>query len=162
MARASTKTQKLTETALTELEDYSSDLEGLIGYNLKRAYVIVSNDFRRSMGTNGFLPRVFSALSLIVHFPNITQSELARKLGLERSGLVAIIDELESRKFVSRQAVPGDRRVQALAPTAAGKTAYYHAREVARAHEEKLLGHLTQEESEMLVGLLRKIRQIED
>ena len=116
MARSATKIQKQ-----SEVEDHSSDLEGLIGYNLKRAYVIVSNDFRRSMGTNGFLPRVFSALSLIVHFPNITQSELARKLGLERSGLVAIIDELESRKFVSRQAVPGDRRVQALAPTAAGK-----------------------------------------
>ncbi|NIZ15253.1 MarR family winged helix-turn-helix transcriptional regulator [Phaeobacter sp. HF9A] len=138
-----------------------SDLEDLVGYNLKRAYVIVSTDFRNALGEDGFAPRPFSALSLIVQFPGITQSELARKLGIERSGLVAIVDELEGRGYLQRQAVPGDRRVQALAPTEAGQAAYLRAQEVVREHEAKLLAHLTAQERETLLSLLRKIRQVE-
>ncbi len=140
--------------------DEHGDLDSLIGYNLKRAYVIVSSDFRRALGEGGFAPRVFSALSLIVQFPGITQSDLARKLGIERSGLVAIVDELESRGFVERQPVPGDRRVQALAPTKAGKASYTTARETVQKHEADLLSDLTQEEIETLMGILQKIRNI--
>ena len=153
MARSSAAAQKRIHSD----EDHG-DLEGLVGYNLKRAYVIVSTDFRRALGEDGFAPRVFSALSLIVEFPDITQSDLARKLGIERSGLVAIIDELESRGFVLRQPVPGDRRVQALSPTEAGKAAYFNAREVVLEHERELLSHLSQEEIETLIDLLQKIR----
>lgn len=145
----------------TGSEASHGDLDDFVGYNLKRAYVIVSEDFRRALGEDGFAPRVFSAISLIVQFPNITQSELARKLGIERSGLVAIIDELESRGFVQRQAVPGDRRVQALAPTKDGRTAYLHAREVVRTHEERLFADLSPDEIETLTSLLKKIRNIE-
>jgi DNA-binding MarR family transcriptional regulator len=139
-----------------------SDLEDLVGYNLKRAYLTVSADFKRALGEDGFAPRVFSALSLTVQFPNITQSELARMLGIERSGLVAIVDELENRGFLERNAVPGDRRVQALMPTQAGQAAYAHARDVVRNHEAQLLGHLAPEEMETLLGLLRKIRRMEN
>lgn len=142
------------------VQDRHDDLEDLVGYNLKRAYVIVSADFRRALGQDGFAPRAFSAMSLIVQFPNITQSELARKLGIERSGLVAIIDELESRDYAKRQPVSGDRRVQALAPTRAGKAAYAHARDVVRAHEAELLSDLSPSERETLIGLLLKIRNL--
>lgn len=157
MARLSTEQQDG-----TAIEVGHSDLERLIGYNLKRAYVILSTDFRRALGEDGFSPRDFSALSLIVQFEGITQSELARKLGIERSGLVAIIDHLEHRGFVLRQPVPGDRRVQALAPTETGKSAYFHAREVVRSHEAALLCHLSPNEIETLIGLLQKIRSIGD
>ncbi|MFZ5965358.1 MarR family winged helix-turn-helix transcriptional regulator [Thalassococcus sp. BH17M4-6] len=139
-----------------------ADLEDLVGYNLKRAYVIVSADFRRTLGMDGFGPRVFSALSLVVQYPNITQSELARMLGIERSGLVAIIDELEGRKLLKRIPVPRDRRVQALIPTDEGRAAYARARDAVRAHEAALLSDLTAEERETLLTLLRKIRQTED
>mgnify|MGYP001602657296 CR=1 FL=1 len=76
--------------------DHTPDLDDLVGYNLKRAYVIVQSDFRAALGRDGLSPRVFSALSLVVQFPNITQSELARMLGIERSGLVAIVDDLKA------------------------------------------------------------------
>lgn len=143
-------------------EEDHGDLEDLVGYNLKRAYVIVSADFRRVLGEDGLAPRLFSALSLIVRYPNITQSDLARKLGIERSGLVAMIDDLEGRGFVARKAVPGDRRVQALAPTEPGKAAYLHARDAVRTHEAELLSALSPEETETLIGLLKKIRHIGD
>ena len=134
------------------------DLEEFIGYNLKRAYVIVQADFRRALGEDGFAPRVFSALSLVVQYPNVTQSGLARMLGIERSGLVAIVDELEGRGLLKRTIVPGDRRVQALVPTQKGKTVYAEARATVRAHEEQLLSNLSTDEKATLMALLAKIR----
>lgn len=87
-------------------------LEEFIGYNLKRAYMIVQTDFRRAVGDEGLAPRVFSALALVVQFPNITQSGLAR--GAEPRGL-----DRDSRDF------PADRgaAVQAggLPPDAVGQ-----------------------------------------
>lgn len=138
-----------------------SDLEDLIGYNLKRAYIIVQSDFRDALGDDGFSPRVFAALSLTVRFPNVTQSELARMMGIERSGLVAIVDELENKQMLARAPVPGDRRVQALVPTEAGKQAHACALAQVHAHEERVFADLSEEERAVLLSLLKKIRQRE-
>ena len=139
-------------------DDVISDLEQFVGYNLKRAYVIVQADFRNALGQDALAPRVFSALSLAVQFPHISQSKLARKLGIERSGLVAIVDELEGLGYLSRATVPGDRRVQALVPTEKGCRAYAEAVATVRAHEKALLADLTAAEQQTLIRLLRKIR----
>ena len=136
----------------------ASDLEDLIGYNLKRAYVIVQTDFRKTLGDDGMSARVFSALSLCVRYPNITQSELARMMGIERSGLVAIVDELEAKNHLRRAPVPGDRRVQALVPTDAGRSVYKAAIQAVRAHEDRLFADMSSEEKETLLSLLKKIR----
>ncbi len=133
-------------------------LEEFIGYNLKRAYVIMQEDFRAALEDEELGPRVFSALSLTVQFPNVTQSGLAKMLGIERSGLVSIIDELEQRAYVRRTPVPTDRRVQALVPTEAGRAAHKTAIEKVRAHEQTLLAHLSAEEKTTLIGLLQKVR----
>ena len=142
--------------------DAASDLEALVGYNLKRAYVLVQEDFRRTLGEAGPSARVFAALSLTVQSPGITQSELARNLGIERSALVAIVDDLEARGFLQRTTVPSDRRVQALMPTPRGNAAYAEAKRAVEAHEERILAPLSHEERMTLVRLLRKLRSAHD
>ncbi len=141
-----------------EEEPLNGALENFVGYNLKRAYMVIQADFRKIQGSEGLSTRVFSALSLVVEYPQITQSELARMLGIERSGLVAITDELERRNYLTRVPVPGDRRVQALVPTQAGQTAYKDCLALVQAHEDGLLTGLSDKERETLVDLLRKIR----
>lgn len=135
-----------------------SDLESLVGYNMKRAYVAIQKDFRAALGEGGLAPRTFSALSVVVGFPNISQSDLARMIGIERSGLVAIIDDLESCGFLSRLLVPGDRRMHALVATDAGHAAYRATLATVQAHEDRLLGDLTAAEKDTLTRLLKKIR----
>ncbi|PXW70806.1 DNA-binding MarR family transcriptional regulator [Loktanella sp. PT4BL] len=135
-----------------------SDLETLIGYNMKRAYVAIQKDFRAALGEGGLSPRTFSALSLVVAHPNISQSSLARMLGIERSGLVAIIDELERRNFLTRSVVPDDRRIQALVATSDGQLAYHDTLATVQAHEDRLLADLSASDKETLMQLLKKIR----
>ncbi|MCH8465240.1 MAG: MarR family transcriptional regulator [Roseinatronobacter sp.] len=138
--------------------DEESDIEGLLGYNLKRAYMIVRDDFRRQVEQSDLSPRAFSVLTLIVETPGLTQSEVARHLGIERSGLVAIIDDLEAHGLAERTAVPGDRRSQALIATPKGRA--FHAETMARvhAHEHALLAPLSPGERTQLLILLRKFR----
>jgi DNA-binding MarR family transcriptional regulator len=141
-----------------EMTDVVSDLETLIGYNMKRAYVAIQKDYRAALGEGGLSPRTFSALSLVVAHPNISQSSLARMLGIERSGLVAIIDDLERRRFLNRCHKPGDRRVQALVATSEGSDAYQATLVTVQEHEERLFANLSDTEKNTLMGLLIKIR----
>lgn len=151
-----------TQTTPLANADLNQDLDDLVGYNLKRAYMIVHTDFRTAIGEDGLPPRAFSALSIAVQFPNITQSALARMLGIERSGLVAIVDDLEKRGYLVRAQVPGDRRVQALVPTKAGRQAYRNALAQAHDHEAALLVNFTDEERATLLNLLQRIRSVEE
>jgi DNA-binding MarR family transcriptional regulator len=152
-----TRSQRKART--TEAGQSEMALESLVGYNLKRAYVVLQSDYRAVMGDHGLSPRVFSALTFVVETPNLTQSDLARRLGIERSGLVAIVDELEGRGYLRRVAVPQDRRIQALSPTEAGVQAYEVALELVHDHENRVLHMLNTEEREQLVHLLKKIRE---
>ena len=143
---------------MTKSHNLTSDLENLVGYNLKRAYIVVQADFRRTLDKDDLSARLFSTLSLVVNNPDISQSSVARRLGIERSGVVSMIDELQSRGYVVRNPVPGDRRVQALQATPLGLSVYQKALVKVKAHEASLLHDLTDEEQRSLLSLLKKIR----
>lgn len=143
-------------TADTKLAPES--LDSLLGYNLKRAYILVQADFRAAMEDEDLTARAFTALSLVAAHPGISQSDLARRMGVERSGLVAIVDGLEGRGYVGRAAVPGDRRVQALSVTEAGAAAHARATQKVRAHEARFFAEFSEEERRALLTLLGRIR----
>ncbi|MEZ5931828.1 MAG: MarR family transcriptional regulator [Alphaproteobacteria bacterium] len=134
-------------------------LDRLLGYNLKRVYMLARADFRETMGDEGLSPRAFSVLSLVVEAPGITQSDVARTLGIERSGLVAIVDELEKSGYLRRVPVPDDRRLQALQPTGEGRATFAKLLAGIRAHETRLFAMLTEAERDTLLDLLLKIRE---
>jgi DNA-binding MarR family transcriptional regulator len=87
----------------------------------------------------------------------LSQQELATKLRIHPSRLVAILDKLEKRGFVERRANPEDRRLYSLHLTKAGDEALVAIRKVAREHQEALLRALSGEERETLGGLLTRI-----
>lgn len=95
-------------------------LRGMTGYLLKRAYMVLHEDATRVLAEEGLRVRSFSALCMVVDRPDLTQSQLAAAMGIERSGMVVIIDELESRELIRRDPVPGDRRSYALRATLKG------------------------------------------
>lgn len=152
----------MSKNRANQLNDiHHTELDALIGYNLKRAYIIVKDNFNKTLGPNGLAPREFALLSLVVTFPQITQSELARMLSIERSGLVAIVDKLEEADFLKRLDVPSDRRMQALVATEHGAKAYFTMHELVAAHEERLLADFSDDEKAELMRLLQKIQRVD-
>jgi hypothetical protein len=88
------------------IENPSAALDGFVGYNLKRAYIHINADFRKVLEADDLPPRVFSTLSMVVESPGIKQIDVARLLGIKRSGLVAIVDGLEARGLVESSLSP--------------------------------------------------------
>ncbi len=137
------------------------DLLSLIGYNMKRAYMLFYQDLKLHLAEYDLRQRTFSVLSLVIENPNISQIEIARTLGIERSGTVVIVDELEDRGLVVRSKVPGDRRAYALTATEAGQDLYRKALKKIADHEERLLSDLSESEKMQLLSLLSRIHMVD-
>jgi DNA-binding MarR family transcriptional regulator len=54
--------------------------------------------------------------------PRCPMGDVAKAFGVTLPAITHIVDRLEEKSFVTRGAAPGDRRVYALALTAAGRT----------------------------------------
>ncbi|OKH86335.1 hypothetical protein LF95_23120 [Thalassospira sp. TSL5-1] len=137
-----------------------SQLRGFIGYNLKRAYMSLHSDFVASLTHLDLKPTTFSALAVINTNPDISQTDLARSLAMERSNIVVMIDELESRELIVRNKVPTDRRVYALRLTDKGTALFNDASRAVQHHEDKLLEDFSSDEKEQLVQMLIRIQKV--
>lgn len=83
-------------------------LDGLIGYALRRAQLTLYEDFVASLAPWNITPPRFSALVIIDKNPDLKLTELARILGVARSGAVTLIDALSALGYVSRHDSPSD------------------------------------------------------
>lgn len=137
-----------------------SQLRGFIGYNLKRAYMSIHSDFVASLTHLDLKPTTFSALAIINENPDISQTDLARSLAMERSNIVVMIDELESRGLIVRNKVPTDRRVYALRLTEKGAALFKDASRAVQHHEDKLLEDFSPDEKEQLARMLIRIQNV--
>lgn len=91
--------------------------------------------------------------------PGISQQELAARLRIHPSRLVAIVDSLEKRKIVERRANEEDRRLYSLHLTKHGEDLLEKIGNVAREHQDALLAALSSEERGQLAMLLGKIAE---
>lgn len=89
--------------------------------------------------------------------PDITQQALASRLGTPASHLVALVDELESKELLERHTDDGDRRRYMLRLTAKGSSTLQAIGRIARAHQQRLLAALTEEEQRQLSSLLQRV-----
>ena len=138
--------------------DRDRPLSAFIGYDMKRALSIVQSDFARTLSALDLRAVSFSALTIIVAEPGLTQTQLADALQSERSNLVNIIDELADRGLILRTPVVGDRRRYSLMPTKAGEQLAAAAHAKVAEHEARLFGCLTVTERHELQRILRKFR----
>lgn len=91
--------------------------------------------------------------------PGISQQELASRLRIHPSRLVAIVDNLEKRGFLERKTNPDDRRLYSLQLTEQGAGILESIGKVAREHQDALLSALSEEEREQLAALLHRIAE---
>ena len=148
------------DVAISAPQETDRHLSGFIGYAMKRALSIVQADFARALSDYDLRAVSFSALSIIVGEPGLTQTQLADALQIERSNLVTIIDELSGRGLIVRAPVAQDRRRHALMPTTAGQQLAAKAKASAAAHESSLFACLTEAEKMELQRILRKFRKL--
>lgn len=98
-------------------------------------------------------------LRLVAQSPGLSQQELAKRLRMHASRLVAFVDELEKKGLLQRQNSAEDRRVYALRLTEKGAETLKLIGQVARDHQRALCAPLSEEEQILFADLLLRIAQ---
>lgn len=131
-------------------------LPSLVGYHLRMMQVMVFKDFNRELVDLELTPAVFGVLEILHHNPGLTQTPLANAIGLDRSSLVPLLDKLQKRDLVAREASVTDRRSNRLSLTPLGQQLLIEARQRVARHEARVLGALSPAETRQLFKLLTK------
>jgi DNA-binding MarR family transcriptional regulator len=91
-----------------------------------------------------------------------SQQQVGEALGLDPSGLISVIDELEAEGLLERRPAPDDRRRHALALTRAGRAKLAKAREASRRRGEELIAPLSEAEAQTFHDLLHRIASADE
>jgi DNA-binding MarR family transcriptional regulator len=132
-------------------------LEALVGYNARRAWLIVSSVFAERMAPYGLKQIDFSVLSLLAHNPGATSRQLCNTLDILPPNLVSLVATLDSRGLIERRPHPHDGRAVGLHLTEAGEKLIREAEQTVTQLEADASARLTVRERETLIRLLQKI-----
>jgi DNA-binding MarR family transcriptional regulator len=92
---------------------------------MHRAADVLRNDFDTVAKAAGLVDlRDWLVLAVVTDGIQRTQLEIARRLGIDKTTLIAILDRLETHGFIVREASPTDRRVRIPSATDSGRAVY--------------------------------------
>jgi DNA-binding MarR family transcriptional regulator len=132
-------------------------LPELVGYHLRRAQVAAFGDFAAATRSLNLTPGLAGILIVVSRNAGLSQTALARAMGIENSTLVEVIDKLEQRDLVERRPAPRDRRTHALYLSREGQHLVKRLEPLIREHEARLLRDFTDAERQRFIDFLRRL-----
>jgi DNA-binding MarR family transcriptional regulator len=109
-----------------------------------------------ALGTVGLTPALFALLNVIGAREGAIQQELGSALGIDRSTMVSLIDQLESAGLAKRRPSATDRRAREIVITPKGRRLLQRARGLIAQVEDEVLAGLDADERRELLALLRR------
>ncbi|MEM0929820.1 MAG: MarR family transcriptional regulator [Pseudomonadota bacterium] len=91
------------------------------GHLLRRAQQYADDLYKKEVGSGGLTSRQFTVLHAISEQEGLSQTDLVRKTGIDRSTLADMIARLTAKGYVARQRTKDDARANSVKLTAAGK-----------------------------------------
>ena len=116
---------------------------------------------KRRLKPLGLSAQLCGVLNLLATGP-ASQHQLGAQLGIDRTTVVELIDELEEKGVVVRHRNPRDRRSYALSLTPRGRTVQKRAAKAFDAAADEFFSALKPAEREALTGMLRRIISVAD
>jgi DNA-binding MarR family transcriptional regulator len=101
-------------------------------------------------------PRGYQTLAMVVRGEQPSQLALATCLGIDRTVMTYLIDDLVTAGLVERQLNPADRRQRRIVPTEHGISTHDDLQRQVREAEDKLLDALDPAERETFRNLLSR------
>jgi DNA-binding MarR family transcriptional regulator len=156
----------LESTETTARDDASDDdlklgLHGQrLGFRVRRLHHLLSQRVVEAFATYGLRPGSLTTMVLISANPGYSQVELSRIGNLDKSAIVTIVDDLETRGLAIRGRSSSDRRRNSLFLTAQGEKLMKEMHDLAMATEQPLREGLSPGEYEQLFELLEKARAL--
>jgi len=138
---------------MTALRRISAKPTWLLSRANLRAQQILHDAFARE-GVRGYHFRLLAALE---EFGPASQADLGRRTGIDRSDIVAAVNDLVADRLMSREPDPDDRRRNVIAITARGVETLERLDAVLATVQDAVLQPLSERERATLVRLLAKL-----
>lgn len=106
--------------------------------------------------TIGLTPALFAVLNFLRGRDGVIQQEIGSAMGIDRSTMVTLIDELEREGLAKRRPRPEDRRAREVSLTPKGMRTLERARELAEEEENAVLQGISASDRRELKRLLRQ------
>jgi len=132
-----------------------STLTDDLSFLLARANALSLAAGNAALARHGLRVRSYSVLALAADDIRPSQRDLATFLRLDPSQVVALVDDLQGRGLVRREADPADRRTNVVVATAEGRKLFAAAQSAARDAERALHDDITPDQRRTLGELLR-------
>jgi len=133
------------------------DLESLPGHHIRRLHQIAVAIFLQEIEPHGLTPVQYAAMQAAANAPGVDQRTLAGTIGLDTSTVGGVIDRLEARGLLRRNASPDDRRVRLLTLTDAGHELLERAIPAMLRAQERMLEPLPKRERVEFMRMLRTL-----
>ncbi len=130
-----------------------TEFAGQLFFRLWRASHVRAADV---LGTVGLTPALFGLLNIIGAREGAIQQELGAAMGIDRTTMVSLVDQLEGARLAKRRPSAKDRRAREIAITPKGRRLLGRARGMLSEAEDDVLAGLTAEERRDLLTLLRR------
>ncbi|WP_428309639.1 MarR family winged helix-turn-helix transcriptional regulator [Hydrocarboniphaga sp.] len=141
----------------TVAELIPAEFRGHLGFLVAKAKQLLSEELDALLREGGYSIRHFAVLSVIRRNAGLRQTDLSDMLGIDRTTMMKMADELEQRGLLQRIRSAEDRRAYALELTAAGQAWYTDALVPIIAEEERFLAPLSPGERALLQEMLMRL-----
>jgi MarR family transcriptional regulator, lower aerobic nicotinate degradation pathway regulator len=129
------------------------------GYLLTFIAERATERFERALAGQEIRTKHATVLAIIDAEGPMSQRALCRRLRIDKSPMVGLVDDLERLGLAERRRSDADRRVRDIHLTARGRAAVERILELADEENERTFGVLDDDEREQLHGLLLKVAE---
>ncbi len=123
---------------------------------LSRASHVYTTELTAALEDLGISPRAQSVLRAAMTGEH-TQIELARMVGLDKTTMVATLDELQAAGLAERRPSPSDRRARVIAVTEAGERLVRESCAITDRIRDDVLAVLPPDDRAVFVAALRRL-----
>jgi DNA-binding MarR family transcriptional regulator len=128
-----------------------------LGHLLKQSYLQFTGLTSAALEPLGITALEWAALLRFDEEPLLSQAGLARLLGIDRTTMVALVDQLEGKGLVKRRPHRDDRRKNVVELTADGRNAKKRAAQLVDGCERQFLAALTRSDAQQLKSALHTV-----
>ena len=129
------------------------------GYLLTFIAEHATERFEAAVAEHGIKSKHASVLVVVDAEGPMSQRALGRRLRIDKSPMVGLLDDLERLGLAERRRSDTDRRVQAIHLTAKGRAVLARVTEIADAENARTFGVLDDAEREQLHDLLLRVAE---
>jgi DNA-binding MarR family transcriptional regulator len=133
------------------------ELTGRLGYLLKHARLRLGELAAAALAPYGLDGRELAVLLVLASGEPASQQEAARRLDVDRTTMVALVDALEDKGLVARHPHALDRRKNVVELTPAGRATLAGATQASNEAERRFLAPLTSSAAQQLKDALHAL-----